>query len=148
MKLDYTLQMVMADVQQEIAEEMDLEVSMQEISNIFRSQINAANYAFTKGVEVRFDKMGVFRRKHTDEIIKGVLELKELKDLLTEEQYKAKELSLKMAKLENNKKRAKNRKTLTLQELTALPYYTNLRTGYNKFNDLEEKSIFIREIDK
>lgn len=63
MKLDYKLKVIMAEVKQEMKDEHDLSISEHEIAAIVGSQFSAAEYAFSKGLDVKIHKMVRFRRK-------------------------------------------------------------------------------------
>lgn len=134
MKLDYKLKDIISEIQKELKEEDDIDISIQEIAAIADSQFVAAIFAFTKGLEVKLHKLGGFKRRFMQNIKKGRAELTELKDTLTKDQLDRLEMEMKIDRKKWNAKRSSIIRRITLQELLSMPVIVNKQNKYNKFN--------------
>lgn len=134
MKSDSTISNIIADIKVEMDEEFDVDISVQEINDIVSSQFNAAIFAFNKGIDVRLSHFGRFDRNHKEESAVYRKFLKEIKDEYGKEEHEKAKRLVQELRLADKKERAKNRKTITLDELLDAPYHSNIANVYNKVN--------------
>lgn len=131
MKLDETSLEVLQEIQEELKKEDNIELSIQEIADVVKSEFDGANYAFSKGVNVRLPIIGSFLRKHGLEKNKEAAILNGIKDKLSKEEYERKVLE---AKLRNKQKRKERRAmpTISLKALKETKKLSNTPNTYNK----------------
>jgi len=135
MKTDTTIDNIFADIKAEMKEEFDVDISIAEINDIASSQFDAAIFAFAKGVEVRLSHFGRICRSYKVEAHKLREYLNEIKDKHGEEAYKKEKRRVQDIRIEDRKRRSKNRRAITLEELLDAPYSSDVSNPYQKLNN-------------
>ena len=117
MQLDGVITDILHDIQQELAEEEGIEISIEELFTICNSQFVGGRIAVNKRLSFFFDYIGTFVMKNKDAYIKSVKDLESLKGTIPEEEYK----ELIMKKRIANKGKLNGSKLDTIKEIANLP---------------------------
>jgi hypothetical protein len=122
---------IFAEVQNELLEE-GIEISVQEIGEIYKSQFIAGTFAFKKGLDIRLPLFGTFTKTRGVEMsVKGKA-LKELKDTMSEEEYERKVLEAKLENKAINKARKSTMKKITFSELAKTVNVVEVKHRFDK----------------
>lgn len=129
--MDSTTLNIFLEVQKECLE-IGIEISIQEIGEIYRSQFMACTFAFKKGIDVRLPLFGTFTNTLGVELsVKGKA-LKELKDTMSAEAYERKVLEAKLENKANSKARRSTMKRITFSELAKIKDIVNVKHKFDK----------------
>lgn len=122
---------VLLEVQKELTED-GVEISIQEIGDIYKSQFIASTLAFKKGLDIRLPLWGTFTRVHgVEKSIKGKA-LNELKDTMSSEAYERKVLEAKLNNIKETKERKKKMERITFSTLAKTKDLVNIKHKMDK----------------
>lgn len=136
MKVDDVVLRFLNEVGAELKEAKGLDLSVAEIGKIYHGYLEGAVYAMNKGIEVRLEKIGSFKRIYKEEIRAGKKALKEMKDSLSEKDLAKKELEMKLAKIARYKERHKPFQTTNLKTLVNTPKISKIESIFNKVENV------------
>ena len=122
---------IFEEVQKELLEE-GVEISIQEIGEIYKSQFIASTFAFKKGLDVRLPLFGTFTRKHGVELSTRGKELNALKDTMSKEAFERKVLEAKLESKAKAKARKSTMARITFSELAKTKDLVNIKHKFDK----------------
>lgn len=135
--LDDTLKGIILEVQQELREEDGIELSVQEIYEIWHSQFRVANLAFKKGLEIRLPVFGKFIHTDSVNVFKKVRRFQEDNKHLSPEEYQTKLKEFKILLADEDKERSKTRNKKetneTLEDIKNTPDIVKVANVYDKY---------------
>lgn len=117
MKPDETINITLQEIQEEILEEFDIDFSIEELFSIANSQFVGGAVAVNKRLSYFLPFIGTFVLKNKRFMIQSVVQTEKLKDIVSEDEYKAIILAKRIA----NKKTMHPSRLPLIKNLSALP---------------------------
>ncbi len=136
MRLDEVSKEAMYDVQMEIAEKLNVELSIEEIADVVSSQFKAADFAFRRNVEVRIPVFGSFVRKHGVEKGLAGQYLNSIRDIIGESAYQRQVAEAKAKNTKDTRARKAARLSTSITTLEELKKNAPVNKVVSKYDKL------------
>lgn len=132
MKYDFTIKRILQEIKEDF-QSKGIELTEQEIFIMCDTQFKALRFAIDKGIDIRLPIFGTFIRKRSQDVMKGVKEMKALENVLSSNEYSKAILEAKLRRIKEEATRKEKQKTVqTLDELGVLKDFKHSFKAYQK----------------